>query len=373
MITIGGVEYQTPYADLLPPLTTEEYEELRTDIIQRGIIVPVVLDELGNVIDGQHRLKIAAELGLLDIPFEIRPGMVNSEKEALAWDLNAHRRHLSQAQKRDVLARILLRMPEQSNRQIARQAGVDDKTVGSVRAELVSGAEIPHLEMLRGKDGKSYPAVKPIRVDSPAEVNRANELFATLEKPPARPLSLGDLQREVRAQNSGAPVALQASETNEWYTPKVYLDAVHVVMGGVDVDPASNEFANEIVRASVFYDQSTDGLAHDWPGRVFLNPPYGRDNGESNQDTWSARLIAQFEAGITSEAILLVNAVTDRKWFQPLWNYTICFTDHRVKFYSPDGQPGQPTHGNVFVYFGENVDAFVNEFKKFGVVAKRLS
>jgi hypothetical protein len=34
--------------------------------------------------------------------------------------------------------------PELSNRQIAETLKVDDKTVGSVRAKLEDGAEIPH-------------------------------------------------------------------------------------------------------------------------------------------------------------------------------------------------------------------------------------
>lgn len=175
-------------------------------------------------------------------------------------------------------------------------------------------------------------------------------------------------EAHIAEKQGGVPAALQSSESNEWYTPRAYLDGVRTVLGHVDIDPASNAEANKIVQASIFYDIHDDGLSHDWTGKVFLNPPYGRD-GISNQERWSHRLIAQYKAGITTEAILLVNAVTDRAWFQPLWDFPICFTDHRVPFYRPGGQPGaQPVIGSAFIYFGNNPTGFANVFRRFGAV-----
>src|SRR5436305_3481349 len=130
------------------------------------------------------------------------------------------------------------------------------------------------------------------------------------------------------------------AKSYEWYTPLKYIRAVTSVLGCIDVDPASCELANQVVRASVYYDIQTDGFAHDWPGRVYLNPPYGRTNQISNQDIWLRRLQDQRAAGITREAIVLVNASTDTGWFQQLWDYAVCLTDHRVNFWSRDGGQG---------------------------------
>jgi hypothetical protein len=67
-----------------------------------------------------------------------------------------------------------------------------------------------------------------------------------------------------------------SSESNEWFTPARYLEAVHEVMGGVDLDPASNPQANIVVRATKYFTKDDDGLKQDWLGRVFMNPPYGK-------------------------------------------------------------------------------------------------
>ena len=159
----------------------------------------------------------------------------------------------------------------------------------------------------------------------------------------------------------------------EWYTPARYIVAVHTLMGGIDLDPASNALANKVVRATTYYDKDTNGLEKDWRGRVFMNPPYGKTGILSNQEIWTCRLIAQYQAGITQEAVVLVNASTDTKWFQRLWVYPICFVDHRVNFYSVNGGSGGATHGNVFVYMGQQEARFIELFSQFGSVVKRVS
>lgn len=178
-------------------------------------------------------------------------------------------------------------------------------------------------------------------------------------------------EEEKHIQSQGLPPALTSSESNEWYTPAQYVYAARELMRGIDVDPASNATANQIIKALTYYDIESNGLDKPWYGRVWLNPPYGRDNGGSNQEVWSHRLLEQYKAGITKEAVLLVNANTEAKWFQPFYDYLICFTNHRIKFYSTDGTPNQPTQGNALIYLGNNQDRFIEIFEQFGVVLTR--
>jgi len=147
------------------------------------------------------------------------------------------------------------------------------------------------------------------------------------------------------------------------------VNAARELMGAIDLDPASNSLANETVQAARYYVQEDNGLAQTWYGRVFLNPPYGVTDGESNAGVWARKLISEYRAGNVSEAVMLVNANTERKWFSPLWNFPICFTNHRIQFYTPDGVGAQPVDGNALIYLGENVTGFVDVFSRFGEVA----
>lgn len=158
-----------------------------------------------------------------------------------------------------------------------------------------------------------------------------------------------------------------SSETNEWYTPKIYVDRARDVLGGIDLDPASTVEANETVKAKTFYTIRQDGLAQPWKGRVWLNPPYGRIAGQ-----FIERLILEHVAGNVPAAVALVNAhTTDTIWFQPLWDYTLCFTDHRIDFAEGTATRKGSTHGSVFVYLGPDPTAFAALFKDFGAVVRR--
>lgn len=158
------------------------------------------------------------------------------------------------------------------------------------------------------------------------------------------------------------------SNSNEWYTPAEYIERVHVMLDGVDLDPASNAIANETIKATCYFDQAADGLSRRWFGRVFLNPPYGRVNGRSGAGVWVDKLLEEYRCGNVREAVLLVNSSTGDQWFQPLFKFAICFVNHRIRFYQADGDKVQPTKSNVFVYLGDQTERFGTIFGPMGKV-----
>jgi len=168
---------------------------------------------------------------------------------------------------------------------------------------------------------------------------------------------------------------INLSTSNEWYTPRAYVDAARGVMGGIDLDPASCAFANQTVGASRFYTQADDGYALPWAGTVWLNPPYGREEGESdsNQARWTRRAIDAYRSGEIEQAVILVNAVPGNVWFGPLWDFPICMVARRIRFYNEHVEAGQPTHSNAIIYLGSRIAAFVQAFTPFGPVVSRLA
>lgn len=174
-----------------------------------------------------------------------------------------------------------------------------------------------------------------------------------------------------RGRSVAAREALHSSASVEWYTPGAYIAAVQTLLGRIDLDPASCAGANRVVRARRYHTITDNGLARPWYGRVFLNPPYGKRAGRSNQEIWSRYLLAEYHAGRVTAAVLLVNAATDTRWFQPLWAHPVCFVAGRIPFWRPAGSEERPTHASAFVYLGEEGERFREIFREFGPVVRR--
>jgi len=158
------------------PLTEDEYSELRQSIIENGrVLVPIVMDEDGNVIDGHHRLKICQELGFekyANYDVQIIPGLTETEKLHMAEQLNEARRQLTMEEKRNEIKRRLIQAPEVSDRQIAADIGVDKNTVNSQRKKLERTGEIHQLNTNIGADGKERPRQvqrKPVSIFNPTK------------------------------------------------------------------------------------------------------------------------------------------------------------------------------------------------------------
>ena len=170
--------------------------------------------------------------------------------------------------------------------------------------------------------------------------------------------------REVVQEKTGHTVRMKAERGPvEWYTPEHVIEAAAVVLGDIDLDPASCANANRIVNALKFYTLEDNGLEQPWTGRVWLTPPYDAVG------PWVEKLIAEYEAGNVTEAILLVNANTETRWFEKLWKFSICFVRGRLKFWNPEKTTavGAP-HGNAVIYVGQSPETFAAEFQRIGTV-----
>jgi ParB-like chromosome segregation protein Spo0J len=147
---------------VMPPLSEEEYQALKEDVAENGVLVPVVKDEDGTVIDGHYRVQAYHELeaeGRIagGYPVVERNGLTEDEKRDLAWRLNMQRRHLNAEQKREAIRRKLKESPQWADNRVARLLGVDGKTVRMLRVMLEGREEIAKVEKVVGADGKEYP------------------------------------------------------------------------------------------------------------------------------------------------------------------------------------------------------------------------
>jgi transposase len=185
-----------PAANLLPLLGDEELRELAADIQKEpGLLEPITVYE-GQILDGRNRLAACKLAGRRPVYQWVYDGDLG-EGGPLGYVLskNLHRRHLTNEQKRAVVAAMLQADPSRSNRQIAEQVGVDHKTVGAVRQAQEATGEIPQLARAEGKDGRvrSRPQRARGRTETPRAEAAAVEPTEASPEASASPQSQGQL------------------------------------------------------------------------------------------------------------------------------------------------------------------------------------
>ena len=150
----------------------------------------------------------------------------------------------------------------------------------------------------------------------------------------------------------------------EWYTPPDIIESARQTMGSIDLDPASCEKANEIVKAKKFYTKEDNGLDKTWAGNIFMNPPYNKG------------IIDQFISKVESEynnytqLIAIINNTTETKCGQLLIKLSdvICFPKGRVNFYKddPHAENTPPIQGQMIVGVKVNIKKFADHFSNVG-------
>ena len=148
--------------------------------------------------------------------------------------------------------------------------------------------------------------------------------------------------------------------SSEWYTPKEIIEC----LGEFDLDPCA-PMKPLWPTAKVMFNKEDDGLAQEWSGRVWCNPPY-----KQPLLTKFCERMAEHHNGI-----LLTFARVDNRLFQGtlLPNCdAILFLRHRIRFYRPDGTRGDsPGNGSCLIAFGEHNVKALEESGLTGFLMKR--
>jgi len=154
----------------------------------------------------------------------------------------------------------------------------------------------------------------------------------------------------------------------DWWTPEDFIEPAREVLGSIDLDPASCAAANEVVKATDFFDISKDGLLQPWHGGVWMNPPYC---GKAKR--WVTKLLDEHESGRVDAAIALLNG--DRiaaEWMGPLRRRGLLCFPGRISFRNPQGEPGKPRNDSAIAYLGPDREGFMDVFSRYGDIVHCL-
>ena len=141
-----------------------------------------------------------------------------------------------------------------------------------------------------------------------------------------------------------------AAKSVVWLSPRYILDA----LGPFDLDPCAAE-QNPTRCAPRYFTESVDGLSQEWSGRVWLNPPYGKQTG-----FWLNRLAAHGN-GV---ALIFARTETDM-FFHQVWAKAdaVHFFHRRLHFCHKDGSVAKANSGapSVLVAYGRDNVRAINE------------
>jgi len=144
------------------PISPDDFNTLQDDIKKNGIRDPlkVCIDKDHNTIllGGMNRLEIAKGLKLKNIPViygqiegnDLKP-LSKTQRRDIVWQDNLSRRHLTTAQKKNLITYLLENNPSASSRSIAKILGMSHHTVEKTRQEMTG--QIAQSER-KGQDGR---------------------------------------------------------------------------------------------------------------------------------------------------------------------------------------------------------------------------
>jgi len=136
-------------------------------------------------------------------------------------------------------------------------------------------------------------------------------------------------------------------QKDEWLTPPDLIKK----LGHFDLDPCS-PINRPWDTANCHYDKNRDGLSENWFGRVWLNPPYGKETG-----LWLNKLATHGRG----TALIFARTETDM-FFKHVWDKAtaVLFLEGRLHFHHVDGTRAKANAGapSVLIAYG-NSDSFI--------------
>jgi site-specific DNA-methyltransferase (adenine-specific) len=132
-----------------------------------------------------------------------------------------------------------------------------------------------------------------------------------------------------------------SSKTDLWATPQDFFDKLNEEFQ-FDLDVCA---LPDNAKCERYFTPEMNGLLQPWSGKVWCNPPYGREIG-----MWIARAYTATKLGYADVVVMLLPARTDTRWFHDFifQKAEIRFVKGRLKF--GDSKNSAPFPSMVVVF-----------------------
>ncbi|MFD8756933.1 ParB/RepB/Spo0J family partition protein [Kitasatospora sp. NPDC059577] len=246
-----------PVVALLPadsPRTGgEDPEHLRTLAGLDQDLPPIIVHRPSmRVIDGMHRLRVAAAQGRPVIPARFFEG---SERDAFVLSVQSNTRHglpLSRADRVGAARRILTSHAEWSDRMVASVTGLSTKAVRELRRS--ESGTIPHAAARVGRDGRVRPldsALGRLRAGELITANPLASLRAVADEAGISPGTVRDVRDRLRRGEDPVPAGRRTTRPADRARPdrtRPAPPAVGPAPGARQAGPGPQQPAQDLAR-----------------------------------------------------------------------------------------------------------------------------
>ena len=96
-----NLQNNNEYQDLVPPYTEQDYQSLKQSIKERGLLVPIIANSQGIILDGHHRYRSCQELRI-ECDYIVNDFENELLEKLFVIDSNLTRRHLNNFQRAEL-------------------------------------------------------------------------------------------------------------------------------------------------------------------------------------------------------------------------------------------------------------------------------
>jgi len=366
---------------------TDDVDDLdatfKESVAEKGVLEPLVITNGKEIISGHRRWLAARDAGLTSVPVrysefdndlaerealiefnrqrEKTPGqIVNEFEEMLAVEEERAKERQAEAGKKN-----LPTTDSVSSGKVSQTNG--EERAREKAAEKVN-ADVSGRTLEKGKTVKE----KAESDDEPEEVREAareawDGLQSGEESFNGAYTKVKNAEKKADGENDsdgGDDISQFVSqETDEWSSPRELVEPLADAVDGFDLDPCSGAESSPF--ADSVFTEDDDGLAQDWYGTVWVNPPY------SAMSQWTSKALAQFERDAVDRVFYLCKGDSSTDWWQraAASASVVATIDHRLKF--GDGENSAPFASHIFV-FGDVDDSAIAALSDYGRVLRPL-
>ncbi|MBQ3455623.1 MAG: hypothetical protein IJG36_04240 [Synergistaceae bacterium] len=204
------------FAELIPPLSEDEYSRLEQSIIDEGCREAIIVWD-GVIVDGHNRYKICQAHG---IPFSTKSKDFRTREEAMLWMMQNQlaRRNLTDFQRVEIVRRY-----EEAVRAKSEERQKGTRFGGGGKITTTAGKSRDTLGALAGVSGRTYEHATAIIDNAPEAVKeavrtQAVSINAGYEVTKLPPETQAEISRRIREGEPPRKVVAEARKRKPSFT-----------------------------------------------------------------------------------------------------------------------------------------------------------